>query len=63
MARNWRNYAAYYVNPYIGNRDVWDISGEACDALYKKAARRGPHQSEAEDQASRAISAFATACS
>ena len=22
MARNWRNYSAYYVNPYIGSRDV-----------------------------------------
>jgi Arm DNA-binding domain len=41
MARNWRNYAAYYVNPYIGDRDVWDISGEVCDALYKKLLAEG----------------------
>jgi integrase len=41
MARNWRNYSAYYVNPYIGNRDVRDISGEVCDALYKKLLAEG----------------------
>ena len=41
MARNWRNYSAYYVNPYIGNRDVWDISGEVCDALYQKLLAEG----------------------
>ncbi len=27
MVQNWRNYAAYYVIPYIGQRDVQDIDG------------------------------------
>src|ERR1700761_9143316 len=34
MAQNWRNYAKYYVIPYIGQRDVQDINGAVCDALY-----------------------------
>jgi hypothetical protein len=36
MAQNWRNYAAYYVVPYIGSRDVREIDGAVCDALYAK---------------------------
>src|SRR5215831_10321660 len=41
MAQNWRNYAAYYVNPYIGQRDVQDITGEVCDALYQRLLAEG----------------------
>jgi integrase len=41
MARNWRNYSAYYVIPYIGNRRVQDITGEVCDALYAKLLAEG----------------------
>jgi integrase len=41
MAQNWRNYAAYYVTPYIGNRQVHDITGEVCDALYAKLLADG----------------------
>ena len=41
MAQNWRNYTAYYVVPYIGQRDVQDISGEVCDALYQKLLAEG----------------------
>lgn len=41
MARNWRNYAAYYVIPYIGPRDVQDINGAVCDALYAKLLSEG----------------------
>jgi integrase len=41
MARNWRNYAAYYVIPYIGQRDVQDIDGVVCDALYAKLLAEG----------------------
>ena len=41
MAQNWRNYAAYYVVPYIGQRDVQEISGEVCDALYQKLLAEG----------------------
>jgi hypothetical protein len=41
MVQNWRNYAAYYVTPYIGQRDVQDISGEVCDALYQKLLAEG----------------------
>ena len=41
MAQNWRNYAAYYVIPYIGQRDVQDINGAVCDALYAKLLAEG----------------------
>jgi hypothetical protein len=41
MAQSWRNYAAYYVVPGNGQRDVRDISGELCDAQY--------HRTRAED--------------
>ena len=41
MAQNWRNYAAYYVIPYIGERDVKDIDGAVCDALYAKLLAEG----------------------
>ncbi len=41
MATNWRNYAAYYVVPYIGKRAVQEIDGGACDALYRKLLAEG----------------------
>ena len=41
MAQNWRNYAAYYVVPYIGTRDVREIDGAVCDALYAKLLAEG----------------------
>jgi hypothetical protein len=41
MVQNWRNYAAYYVIPYIGQRDVQDIDGAVCDALYVKLLAEG----------------------
>ena len=41
MAQNWRNYAAYYVVPYIGSRDVREIDGTVCDALYAKLLAEG----------------------
>ena len=41
MAQNWRNYAAYYVAPYIGSRDVREINGAVCDALYAKLLAEG----------------------
>ncbi len=41
MAQNWRNYAAYYVTPYIGNRAVQDINGAVCDALYARLLAEG----------------------
>lgn len=41
MAQNWRNYAKYYVVPYIGERDVLDIDGAVCDALYAKLLAEG----------------------
>jgi integrase len=41
MVQNWRNYAAYYVVPYIGSRDVRDIDGAVCDALYAKLLAEG----------------------
>jgi len=41
MAQNWRNYAAYYVIPYVGERDVQDIDGAVCDALYAKLLAEG----------------------
>lgn len=41
MIQNWRNYAAYYVIPYIGKRDVQEINGAVCDALYAKLLTEG----------------------
>jgi integrase len=41
MAQNWRDYTAYYVIPYIGTRDVHEISGDVCDALYQKLLAEG----------------------
>ncbi|MGZ5997618.1 MAG: tyrosine-type recombinase/integrase [Isosphaeraceae bacterium] len=41
MAQNWRNYAAYYVIPYIGQRDVQEIDATVCDALYAKLLAEG----------------------
>jgi integrase len=41
MVQNWRNYAAYYVAPYIGSRDVREINGAVCDALYAKLLAEG----------------------
>jgi hypothetical protein len=41
MVQNWRNYAAYYVIPYIGQRDVPDIDGAVCDALYARLLAEG----------------------
>ena len=41
MVQNWRNYAAYYVIPHIGQRDVQDINGAVCDALYAKLLAEG----------------------
>jgi integrase len=41
MAQNWRNYAAYYVIPYIGQREVQEIDGAVCDALYAKLLAEG----------------------
>jgi integrase len=41
MVQNWRNYAKYYVVPYIGGRDVRDIDGATCDALYGKLLTAG----------------------
>jgi integrase len=41
MVQNWRNYAAYYVVPYIGQRDIQEIDGTVCDALYAKLLAEG----------------------
>jgi hypothetical protein len=41
MAQNWRNYAAYYVIPYIGQRGLQEIDGAVCDALYAKLLADG----------------------
>jgi hypothetical protein len=41
MVQNWRNYAKYYVAAYIGERDVRDIDGAVCDALYAKLLAEG----------------------
>jgi len=41
MAQNWRDYADCYVVPYIGQRDVQEIDGGVCDALYAKLLADG----------------------
>src|SRR5215475_7046537 len=40
MVQNWRNYAAYYVIPYIGQRDVQGIDGRGVRRTVCEAARR-----------------------
>ena len=52
MVQNWRNYAAYYVVPYIGSRDVRDIDGAVCDALYAKLLAEGRVKARPKQQAS-----------
>jgi integrase len=39
--QNWRNYTAYYVEPYIGERTLQEINGAICDALYAKLLAEG----------------------
>jgi hypothetical protein len=41
IVQNWRNYAAYYVIPYMGQREVQDVTGAVCDALYAKLLAEG----------------------
>jgi integrase len=51
MTQNWRNYAAYYVVPYIGSRDVREIDGAVCDALYAKLLAEGRVKARPKQQA------------
>jgi integrase len=51
MAQNWRNYAAYYVIPYIGQRDVQEVDGTVCDALYAKLLADGRVKARPKKQA------------
>ena len=51
MVQNWRNYAAYYVIPYIGQRDVQDIRRGRVRCAVRQAARRGTGQGQAEEAA------------
>jgi hypothetical protein len=59
--QNWRNYAAYYVIPYIGQRDVQEIDGAVCDALYAKLLAEGPGQGQDGEAARRAGGSCAAA--
>ena len=52
MAQNWRNYAAYYVVPHIGSRDVREIDGAVCDALYAKLLAEGRVKARPKRQSS-----------
>jgi integrase len=54
MAQNWRNYAAYYVVPYIGKRAVQDIDGAVCDALFAKLLAEGRIKARAKKERTRA---------
>jgi hypothetical protein len=51
MAQNWRNYAAYHVVPYIGQRDVQDIDGGVCDALYVRLLAEGRVKAKPREKA------------
>ena len=55
MAQNWRNYAAYYVVPYIGQREVQDITGAVCDALYAKLLAEGRIKAKPKKQLARKV--------
>jgi integrase len=52
MAQNWRDYAKYYAIPYIGQRDVQDIDGAVCDALYQKLLADGRVKAKAKSKPS-----------
>jgi integrase len=41
MAANWQNYISHYVVPHIGLRQVQEIDGTVCDALYAKLLADG----------------------
>jgi integrase len=41
MNRNYRNYASYYINPYIGSRIAQDLDSAVFDALYDKLLTEG----------------------
>jgi len=41
MHANYRNYARYYVEPYIGARKAQDLDSAAFDALYAKLLKSG----------------------
>src|SRR5260370_26664896 len=55
MTQNWRNYAAYYVIPYIGQREVQDITGAVCDALYAKLLAEGRVQAKPKKSTNRKV--------
>ena len=61
MTQNWRNYAAYYVIPYIGQREVQDITGAVCDALYAKLLAEGRVKAKPNKAADHASCARAAA--
>ena len=61
MVQNWRNYAAYYVVPYIGSRDVREIDGAVCDALYAKLLAEGRIKAQADEAADCASRSHASA--
>ena len=46
--RDWRNYAKYYAVPYIGERDLKEIDGGVCDALYAKLLAEGRVKAKAK---------------
>ena len=60
MAQNWRNYA-YYVVPYLGSRDVREIDGAVCDALYAKLLADGRVKARPKKQGEHARRSHAAA--
>jgi len=42
MAQNWRNYTAYYVEPYIGDRTLQEINGASGRSARRPSAGCSP---------------------
>lgn len=53
MHANYRNYANYYVLPYLGDRRAQDLDSAVFDALYRRLLESGRVKANAEHKARR----------
>jgi integrase len=55
MHANYRNYAKYYVYPYIGQRVAQDLTSATFDALYDRLLREGRIKANEAHRKARAV--------
>ncbi|MDQ3827624.1 MAG: N-terminal phage integrase SAM-like domain-containing protein, partial [Actinomycetota bacterium] len=53
MHANYRNYARYYIYPYIGKRKTQDLDSAVFDALYAKLLTSGRVKANSEHRQQR----------